>query len=244
MKALAISFAHNEIDFIKYKHLWCIDQGLDMYIIDNESDDGTSDYLAQHGIKSHRFDTNGEFHLRKLQAELVRVLDELKPDWFVYLGVDEFLFMPNRIYDEIVQANKQGYFAIRSGIYNVFNTGELAGENPFDTYFYYSMADSQVRIGKYRPFMRIEGDNYITKNCKTVIDSVLINYGMTKPKEQRERTYQRRVKAWNNGLNKLLGVHYSQANLNQWIWDKDSLNDFRQSEINWVLDRLKKIAYI
>jgi hypothetical protein len=244
MKVLAISFAHNEIDFIKYKHQWCINQGLDLYIIDNESADGTAEYLAKHKIKSHRFNTYGEFHLKKLQAELVSVLDQLKPDWFIYLGVDEFLFMPNRIYDEVAEANKAGYFAIRSDIYNIFNTGEVINTNPFDTYFHYSMADAQVRIGKYRPYLRIEGDNYITKNCKTVTDSVLINYGMTKPKEQRERTYQRRIKAWRNGLNPLLGVHYKQANVNQWQWDKESLKDLRQSKINYVLDRFKEFAYL
>lgn len=239
MKVLAISFAYNEIDFIKYKHQWCINQGIDLYIIDNESDDGTSKYLKENNIQSHYFDTNGEFHLKKLQAELVSVLDRIKPDWFIYMGVDEFFFMPNRIYDEIVDANNAGYSAIKSDVYNTFNTGEVINTNPFDTYFYYSMAESQIRIGRYKQYLRIEGDNYLTGNFKVVQNSVLINYGMTKTKAQREKTYQRRIKAWQNGLNPLLGIHYKSASAVQWQWDRESLKDLRESDVKFVLDKFK-----
>jgi len=39
-------------------------------------------------------------------------------------------------------------------------------------------------------------------------------------------------------------VHYKQANVNQWQWDKESLKDLRQSKINYLLDRFKEFAYL
>ena len=65
---------------------------MEPYLIDNYSDDFSYEWCRDHKIPCHRFDTKGAFDLRALQREMMRTLNELKPDWVVYLGIDLFAF--------------------------------------------------------------------------------------------------------------------------------------------------------
>ena len=51
------------------------------------------------------------------------------------------------------------------------------------------------------------------------------NYGMCKPKEERDETLERRETAWKLGLSKGYGTHYKPCKAKNWLWDKSALLD-------------------
>ena len=90
MRTLCILTIYNEIKFLPYKLQYCIDNNLDLYVIDNMSNDGSWEWLQENNIKSHRFDTDGMFYLKALQKEMVKTVHKEKPDWAIYNGCDLF----------------------------------------------------------------------------------------------------------------------------------------------------------
>ena len=56
---------------------------------------------------------------------------------------------------------------------------------------------------------------------------VMVNYGGTK--EHRLEELERRKKAWSNGLNETHGWHLKEWAKQQWLWDKESLEDINDS---------------
>ena len=47
MKIIAYFITYNEIDLLPLQHKWCKNQGIEMYVIDNCSNDGTVSYLKK-----------------------------------------------------------------------------------------------------------------------------------------------------------------------------------------------------
>jgi hypothetical protein len=241
-KILAISFAFNEINFIKLKKQWCKNENIDLYIIDNISNDGTWECLLEQGISCHQFDTNGEFHLNKLQDELIKTVHAIKPDWIIYMGADEFLFSPNGIRKDIEEADRQGYTVINNKTLNFHNTGENSDLHMFEKFFYYSDYGTQVRIKKYSPNISLWADYFVgDTNIKKSSGFCLVNYGDTKTAAEREETLKRREKAWANNLDKNFGNHYVKGKAKNWIWDKTELIDIRTTNYSWVLQKLKEL---
>jgi hypothetical protein len=242
MKIVAISFVWNEIKFIKYKHEWAKNQGIDLYIIDNMSDDGTWEYLKENNIPSHRFDTNDSFNLVKLQNELIDTLHKIKPDWYLYQGGDEFFFTPDGLINDIKKLESEGYDSLSLKHIEIRNTGEIVnnGDNIFDVFNYCTIESNQVRIGKYDKAITITGDGVSHRNCKKIPYALLVNYGMTKSKEERDKTLERRQKAWGEGLKSGYGKHYVIAKNKNWTWDKNHLTDIRTTGYGYYLDIIKK----
>ena len=86
-------------------------------------------------------------------------------------------------------------------------------------------------IVKYTSVFAIHGDLLKVENEKINRNrGFLVNYGMCKPKEERIITYERRKKAWSEGMNRGYGTHYKDADNNQWIWNKTKLVDIRTSK--------------
>jgi hypothetical protein len=242
MKIVAISFVWNEIKFIKYKHEWAKDQGIDLYIIDNMSDDGTWEYLQENNIPSHRLDTNGTFDLIRLQSEVIKVLHQIKPDWYIYHGADLFFFTPDGIKNDIIKTDKEGYDSISLKHLEIRNSGENfeLGMNLFDTYFFGTIEPDLTMIGKYSNNIEIIADNINHIKTKNIKSGLLVNYGMTKSKEEREETLRRRQKAWESGLNKNYGIHYPMGQKINWTWDRNILTDIRNTEYSYYLNTIKK----
>ena len=52
---------YNEIDYLPLKINWCRANGIQLYVCDNMSTDGTWEMLQREVIDSHQYDTNGMF---------------------------------------------------------------------------------------------------------------------------------------------------------------------------------------
>jgi hypothetical protein len=247
LKILAISFCYNEINFIKLKEDWCKSQDIDMYIIDNISNDGTYEYLVKNKIPNHRFDTNGEFHLVKLQKELIKTVNILKPDWVIYMGVDEFFFSKGGLRKDIEEADKNGYDLIKVKGIDIRNTGESNNLHMFNKFFYFNIpADyNQARIIKYQDNLSLLADHFENNSKNKIMqhnDSFLLfNYGNTKSAKERNASLERRRKAWDNNLNRVWGTHYIAGNKKNWVWNKNDLQDIRTSSYAWVIKELQTL---
>lgn len=230
LKILAIGFVYNEIEYIKYKHMWAIQQDVDLYIIDNMSTDGTWEYLKENNIPSHRFDTQNRFNLVKLQGELIKTLHNIKPDWFIYHGCDTFYYTKNGLRNDIEIANNHGYDSISLMGISLKNTGEKRSndQNPLNTYFHGNPSKEFIMLGKYQDQIKIHGDNIKCFNKKIINDGVIVNYGMTKRVKEREETFARRQLAWRkDGLRKDFGGHYQLGSQKKWIWKMNEVKDLR-----------------
>lgn len=248
LKIVAIGYVYNEIEYIKYKHMWAIQQNFDLYIIDNMSTDGTWEYLQENNIPSHRFDTQNKFNIVTLQKELIRTLHTLKPDWYIWNGCDTFRYTKNGLRHDIELANSLGYDSLTLTLIDMKNTGEERVENssPFHTYFFGEIVKDQTSIGKYNQDIKLHGDNIKSSNKKNIIfDGVLVNYGMTKKLKEREITFARRKLAWKqDGLRKDFGGHYRIASVKKWIWKKNELKDIRLTNYGYFFSQVQHLTHM
>ena len=240
LKILAIGFVYNEIEFIPIKHKWSRDQDIDLYIIDNMSNDGTWEYLQNNKIKSHRVDTNNTFDLRILQSEVIKVLHKIKPDWVIYHGADLFFFTKEGLRNDIEKANSEGYDGLSLTHIEMMNTGEKRneGENIFEVFNFGLIQSKLNMVMKYKPDLKIMGDNMNSVKPKEIEYGLLVNYGMTKSKKERIDTLDRRKKAWKNGLKEGYGKHYVSADKNNWEWDKKVCKEIKNTKYSFFLDKI------
>lgn len=237
MKILVAAFAYNEIKYIPYMVEYYRGQGCDLLILDNYSTDGTYEWLVENGVDVERVNTNDAFHLPMLQQAMLKKLMKVCPNWVVYTGVDTYFYFEKTIAIEIANAERNWCNTISVDHIEARNTGE-AFALPFqENYFFISkMSRKREMIVKYHPSFRFAADTTIVPR-KKVWDSAgfLINYGMCKPKEERENTLQRRKRAWAMGEHINHGSHYREAKERQWIWDKRELTDIRTTRYNKMI---------
>lgn len=246
MNIVAIATVYNDLKFLKYKVQWAKMSGVNLYIIDNMSTDGTIEYLESENIPHHRFDTSGSFDLIALQSEIVKTLHIIKPDWFIYHGADLFFFTPYGIKYDIYRADADGHTSLSLRYLEVRNTGEEStpDSNPLMTYYYAHRGMKLRMVSKYHGDIELKGDNIYDTSSKFIEGGCIVNWGMSKSKEEREETFARRVKAWKSGLPTKMGSHYKEARRMNWIWNKESLIDLRDSEWSYILDNISKISNI
>lgn len=237
MDVLSILTIYNEIDYLSLKIKWCKNNNLNLYIIDNMSNDGSWEYLNDNNIPCHQIDTNDEFHLEKLQKEIIKTTHKLKPDWVVYNGADLFFQLKENIslYEYIKKVDEWGFNLIQSRWINFYNTGEQHKIfNPFQTYYYYKLVKDPISlIYKYDKNIAYFGDLVLLENpTVNKFNGITINMGNTKPKEQRFETFKRRQLAWENGMKNGHGMHYKEAVKLNCVWNiqKNNLLDIRKSE--------------
>lgn len=233
MKILCIFTAYNEIEFLKHKKQFCDYHGLDMYVVDNYSNDGTWEWLQDNKVSSHRLDTNECFDILKLQAEANKVIHSIQPDWVLYNGADTFPFCSNNIKIKDIINNYQKHFnVIPLPTLNIRNTGEQWAGNYFQTYYHADpVARRKLLLFKYCKHYRFIGDDFHTDNMRFAnhknINFLQLNYGAAKPKHIQEERYKRRQKAWLNGLARFYGEHYTANHNNKYIYSKDICLDIR-----------------
>jgi len=227
---LCIMTIYNEIDFLPLKMEWCRRNGLDLYVIDNYSDDFSYEWCIEHKVPCHRFDTGGSFHLDKLQNEIIRTTDILKPDWVVYAGADLFIFTDEPIKTLCKKAEQSGCNIMGWPVIDICNTGEEKG-NPFRTYFWYRKAMDKISfVYKWRTGVKYKADNVIFPNKKSYdVPGIMMNFGRTKSIEQRKTLLKRRQKAWKEGLIYTSGRHYLREQRKGWRFPKSELEDIRES---------------
>lgn len=81
------------------------------------------------------------------------------------------------------------------------------------------------------------------KVCSINTGNVL-NYGCTKTAEQREDTYERRVRAWDSGLvPRGHGTHYIENKRRGWKWPAEELLSMRNHK-DWKFIKPKVVDFI
>ncbi len=238
---MAIAFVYNEIELIEKSVQYYRNNGCEVYVIDNMSNDGTWEWLQANNIPSSRCDTGGAFQLEWLQAELVRILHILKPDWFLWFAPDLFHVFDSPIKETIQRVDYSGHNQIYSLCYCFKNTGEERKGDLWDTYFHASKNNRVVLISKYFSEMSIIGDTIHIINPNIFETGLILEYGGCKSAEKQEEKLARRKRAWELGTPKNHGVHYLQGKENNWIYKKEDCADL--SHFSPVLSAISIIKH-
>lgn len=224
---------YNEINFLPLKIQWCRSNNIQLYVCDNMSTDGSWELLQKEKIPSHQYDTEGIFSEVKMQNEIIKTLNILSPDWVLYMGCDMFFDIPKDYneYDYVTFF----YFCPR-------NTGEerTLPFNPFYTFQYASGGGPIKFLFKWSDKVVFKADEIIIPGEGHPTHMFALNYGDTKPKEEREETKARRQKAWNKGEPIAWGSHYIDGSRINWTWDKAILMDMKKSSHWNTIERIAK----
>ena len=225
LSILNIHTAYNELTLLRYKYEYCKKYGLYLYVIDNMSNDGTKEFLEQNNIQHSFLDTDGAFDLRPLLDETNRMLHEIKPDWFIYSGVDMFYESKKGIRGSIESADAEGYSSLRTLCYTIRSTGEYREGNPFKVYHCATKGAQLTLISKYNECIKIIPDQIFGKKGIVKDEGNFYEMHGTKRPEERKETLRRREKAWDNGMNKGWGTHYLDGDAVNFTFNKESMLD-------------------
>jgi Glycosyl transferase family 2 len=119
MRALAIIAAYNEERFIGgcLEHLFS--QGVEAYLCDNQSTDGTVEIARRHlgaGLRGiEQIPRNGIFHWRQILRRKEELASELEADWFLHLDPDEVPLAPRAgqtLAEALTEADASGCNAV------------------------------------------------------------------------------------------------------------------------------------
>jgi len=232
MRILVAANCYNELPYIPYMVEYYRNQGCELLINDNYSTDGTYEWLMENRIPTVRTDTNESFLLQKLNLELTKAVQILKPDWVLYCGIDIYYFFPKGIKEEIMIAESKNCNLIEVNHCTAYNTGEDFQLPFYKNYFYVSLGRRLQMVAKFDNTLSF-GPDALRVQSKRVhfSNGLLINYGMCKPPQEREETFNRRKKAWELGESKGHGVHYKPAHDKNWLWEKEKLLDVRKTNL-------------
>ncbi len=230
MNILLVTFIYNEKPYLNDFVSYYKNQGVDLYVIDNMSTDGSYELLIKNEIECSRFDTNESFDLTLLQSEVQRTLEIKKPDWFVYAHPDLFYIFDNTIRKLIESADKQGYNQLKVRCYGALNTNENPGIPLYHYYFYGSYYRELIMISKYNDSMKMDGDSiYLNESKPLNVPGIMVNYGACKPIAEQKIKLERREKAWQNGLNRNTGKHFKKGSKVNWTWERENTINFHRS---------------
>lgn len=244
MRTACVLSTWNEADFIRWKINWARNNGVELYVCDNMSDDGTWEILQKEGIRCHQYDTRGIFSEHLMQAEVRQAMDALRPDWMIYNGADLFPIISGGIRAACNRADSIDANVIRLKFLSARYTGEdrQPGELPFLKYTHCHDDGYLDFIFRWHKDIRLNGDSVEFPYEKRVLipDGLMINYGDTKTKERRLATLMRKQKAWNDlGENPGLGEHLRAGFERGWLWDKKELqNIWKDSDYRRLLRQL------
>ncbi len=162
LKIVSIFHIYNESRFLPAQLKHQAKQGLQAYIIDNESTDGSLDivksFMGRGVIGYETFPRRGKFELRALLQRSEELHKELGADWYLHHDADQFRYAPNpyrTLAAGIRAMDDLGYNAIDFDVFDFLPTEE---ENDFDApdflkrmkYYYYFNRGStnQVKLWK------------------------------------------------------------------------------------------------
>jgi glycosyltransferase involved in cell wall biosynthesis len=221
MKILFITFVYNEKAYLPDIISYYQKQGIDIYIIDNMSVDGTFEWLLENNIPCSRLDTNESFDLRLLQAEADRIIEIKKPEWVVYGGADLYYIFNKTIREVIEDVDKSGFNQVSCNCYGALNTGEPLTLPLYKCYQYGVVYRPLIMISKYVKGFKLEGDSIKVDEPNVFIsDGIMVNYGACKPLNEQKIKLQRRQKAWVNGLDPRTGKHFLKYKEINWLWKR------------------------
>lgn len=130
MRIVAIYAVFNEERFMERSIQHCIEQGVESYVIDNESTDKTlaiaKSYLGRGVIGIETFPRRGVFELAKLLRRKEQLHGSLGADWYLQQDADQFRYPPNpykSLAEGIAAVDAAGYNAIDFDVFEFVPTG-------------------------------------------------------------------------------------------------------------------------
>lgn len=118
MRIVAILASYNEQRFIGACLEHYLQQGIEVYLLDNDSTDNTLEiargYLGQNLIGIERMPRHGMYQWQKILLRKEQLADEIKADWLMHADPDEIRVAPNgqTLAEAIADVDSQGYNAI------------------------------------------------------------------------------------------------------------------------------------
>jgi glycosyltransferase involved in cell wall biosynthesis len=121
MRVVALLATHNEERFVAQ----CIEhlrgQGIEVYLIDNESTDRTvaiaEDYLGKGLIGIDTLERGEHFELNLQLERKEALVEQIEADWYIHHDADEFRVSPRpgrTVHDELAEADEAGFNAVNS----------------------------------------------------------------------------------------------------------------------------------
>jgi len=237
-------FVYNERDYLPHVYEFWKRQGIGMYVIDNMSNDGTWEWLQENNIPSHRFDTQDMFQLAWLQKELVRTLHVVKPDWIIYGAADLYYAFDESIQKVIEKAELGGFNQVRTHCWFTCPTDRKKRKLPLIENYPYCQPFSDLNmISKYDEKIIFNGDHIGLPNARALfVEGMIINTGNCKPIAIQEEKLARRKRAWESGMHKGWGVHYTAQKAKNWEHKKEDLQDIRKSPYHKYYLKIKELC--
>ena len=131
MRVVALLATYNEERFLDACVRNLASQGVDVYVIDNESNDRTLEIAQGHlggavfGIET--FPRDGTYRWRAILERKEQLADELEADWFMHLDCDEMRLPPRpdtTLAEAFVELDAQGYNAVNFNEFTFIPTQE------------------------------------------------------------------------------------------------------------------------
>lgn len=234
--------SYNELPLLQWKHRYCKAFGFDMFIVDNMSTDGSVEFMQANGIEFCQIDTNEVFDLRPLLVEMNVQLHRIKPDWFIYEGMDVFPTFATTLQNEIAHIESSGYTQISLPQLLIYAYKPF--ENPFRECNRYRIRyESLALISKYTEDVYISPDciNIPNKNVWRGNGAFFELHCYNTP-ERRAELLERRRRAWENGMPSNWGTHYQEEAYTGFVWPRERTQDIKDNEYyNWLFKKLRKI---
>jgi glycosyltransferase involved in cell wall biosynthesis len=157
LKVVALVAMRNEMLYIERCISHLIDQGIDIYVMDNDSTDGSAElarsFLGKGVLGVERFPYEGLFNLKGQLERKGQLAREIDADWFIHQDADEIREapLPHRTLREgIAAADALGYNAVN---FDEFVFVPAVGDGSFEgrdyvremKYYYYFSKKKKVR---------------------------------------------------------------------------------------------------
>lgn len=119
MRTVAILASYNEGRFMRACLEHYLQQGVEVYLLDNESTDNTlniaREYLGKHLIGTETIPRGGMYQWNKILLRKEEIADEIDADWLIHADPDEIRVAPKSgqtLAQAIEQVDREGYNAI------------------------------------------------------------------------------------------------------------------------------------
>ena len=119
MKIVAIVASYNEQRFIRACLEHYLQQGIDVYLLDNDSTDDTlaiaREYLDRNVIGIERIPRHGMYQWQKILMRKEQLADEIEADWLMHADPDEIRVAPNStqtLAEALQEVDQKGYNAV------------------------------------------------------------------------------------------------------------------------------------
>lgn len=129
VRIVAIFHVYNEARFLPYVLPHLAAQGVESYVVDNESTDGSGDiaraWLGRGVIGVETFPRRGVFELARLLARTEALHHELGADWYLHHDADQWRYAPapyRTLAEGIAAADAAGYNAVDFDVFDFMPT--------------------------------------------------------------------------------------------------------------------------